>query len=582
MIRYKYNGGYHFFVRLLQTKGSVFPRSMFVALPCGLIAVLLKWLVLAGYMGVEQHEVKEAQAFTSFSSLVGFLVVFRTSQAYTRFWSGCTSTHQMRAEWFDACSQLMAFCRVSKANREQVAAFQGRIVRLFSMLHAAALAELEEINQDVDHLEEVHAFQYKLIDPHGLDESALRRLKNSASKVELVFTWIQLLLVENIDNGVLSITPAVLSRSFQVLSSGMVAFFDAIKITYSPFPFPYAQTCDFLLFIHWCMCPVVLAQWVEHPAWAGVYTFMQVFILWSLNFIACEIENPFGTDANDLDGWSMQEEMNCHLLLLMNKETLEIPVLTDSALSLLGEEDRAVICESSLMDVWEALASDGEPIPEPARKGKTFSGSAGVQFKALPSLRKSQAAQARKSRMPSRRQVEALASAASSARNSSRVQAGPSVGFVPSIQEEAAAESSEVAPLPPEAQSQRQGSCASALSGAGAGREPAREGRSGGAPEGGAQDVRQEPVEETAQQSRWSGAPQRQPPDPPPPEAAAGTSSSAWQQSQQADSAPGSGRTEKPQSAQSSEGRAEPEARGPVAQPHPPGSAFSDLCHSRI
>jgi len=35
---------------------------------------------------------------------------------------------------------------------------------------------------------------------------------------------------------------------------------------------------------------------------AFIFVALQVFILWALNFIAIEIENPFGTDANDIDG----------------------------------------------------------------------------------------------------------------------------------------------------------------------------------------------------------------------------------------------------------------------------------------
>ena len=40
---------------------------------------------------------------------------------------------------------------------------------------------------------------------------------------------------------------------------------------------------------------------------------LQVFILWSLNAIALEIENPFGFDANDIDAQAMQE---CKVALL--------------------------------------------------------------------------------------------------------------------------------------------------------------------------------------------------------------------------------------------------------------------------
>merc|ERR1712113_721717 len=158
-----------------------------------------------------------------------------------------------------------------------------------------------------------------------------RTVKRSASRVELVFAWIQLLIVENISNGVLAIPAPILSRAFQEIASGMVAFHDAIKISYVPFPFPYAQSCDCLLILHLLAAPFVISQWVTSPVWAFIFVFIQVFILWSLNFIAVEIENPYGTDANDLDGCRMQQEMNHQLLILLDPSTVRTPKLTSTA-----------------------------------------------------------------------------------------------------------------------------------------------------------------------------------------------------------------------------------------------------------
>jgi len=119
-----------------------------------------------------------------------------------------------------------------------------------------------------------------------------------------------------------------LSRSFQELATGMVQFHNAMKIAYIPLPFPYAQTCDFLLIIHTMIVPIITSQWVTHFAWAFVFTLVQVLVLWSLNLVALEIENPFGQDANDMDGQRMQEEINRHLLLLVDPKTERTPRLS--------------------------------------------------------------------------------------------------------------------------------------------------------------------------------------------------------------------------------------------------------------
>mmetsp|Transcript_23983 Transcript_23983/g.55358 ORF Transcript_23983/g.55358 Transcript_23983/m.55358 type:complete len:530 (-) Transcript_23983:132-1721(-) len=347
--------------KLFIMHGSVFPSACWIAMPCALIAAAVRYFIEADMLEMfagEDSVVKESQAFSGFTFLVGFLIVFRTSQAYSRFWDGCTYTHNMRAEWFDACSALVAFCNYSrnKVSPALQIRFKGTLVRLFSMLHALALAELEEVNTDVEKLDSA-AFSYEVLDPRGLDKESLRTVKASGSRVELIFSWIQCLVVENIDTGVLSIPPPILSRAFQEIANGMVAFHDAMKITYIPFPFPYAQTCDCVLCMHWLVAPFVMSQWVTSPVWAFIFVFIQVFIFWCLNLIAIEIENPFGTDPNDLDGHNMQDEMNRHLLLLLKAETVAAPVLQECASS---PDDAAIgnFGSDTLSALWEELGPE--------------------------------------------------------------------------------------------------------------------------------------------------------------------------------------------------------------------------------
>merc|ERR1712216_321664 len=109
--------------------------------------------------------------WTTFSSLVGFLIIFRTSQAYARFWEGCTCAQLMRAEWFDSCSVLVAFCKTSNADEKQLTNFRNLVVRLFSMLHAAALAAVEDSRGT--EIKDVEAFTFELIDAAGIDFESL-------------------------------------------------------------------------------------------------------------------------------------------------------------------------------------------------------------------------------------------------------------------------------------------------------------------------------------------------------------------------------------------------------------------------
>eukprot|EP00747_Dinoflagellata_sp_TGD_P073280 gnl/TRDRNA2_/TRDRNA2_157825_c2_seq4.p1 gnl/TRDRNA2_/TRDRNA2_157825_c2~~gnl/TRDRNA2_/TRDRNA2_157825_c2_seq4.p1 ORF type:complete len:395 (+),score=63.87 gnl/TRDRNA2_/TRDRNA2_157825_c2_seq4:110-1294(+) len=311
---------------VLQIHGSVFPFAAMIAFPCALVAGILKYFVdtevVQLILGADNNAIlSDAEAYSGFGFLVGFLIVFRTNQAYNRFWEGVTSTTRMEAEWFDSASSLVAFCKHSNASEEQVLRFQNLLIRLYSLLMASAVAEIEykEVWQDEN---------LTVIDLMGIDTESLKAYMASDRKVCLVFQWIMLLICENMKSGVLSIPPPIMARAFQEFATGMVNYHEAVMISSVPFPFPFAQTTEALLILHWSLTPFALSMWVGHWVWAFVFTVIQVFILWSLNFIAKEIENPFGEDANDLELAEFQRHLNEHLKLLLNPKTLATPSLS--------------------------------------------------------------------------------------------------------------------------------------------------------------------------------------------------------------------------------------------------------------
>lgn len=143
----------------------------------------------------------------------------------------------------------------------------------------------------------------------------------------MVFQWIQNLIVDAVSSGVLSIPPPLLTRTFQDLGSGMSRFHDALKYARVPFPFPYIASTDLLLIIHWVVTPIVICSWTSQVVWAAFFTFMLVFVLWTLHLVANELENPFGGDMNDLNMADIQDGVNMGLLLLISKESRETPRL---------------------------------------------------------------------------------------------------------------------------------------------------------------------------------------------------------------------------------------------------------------
>merc|ERR1719399_748382 len=122
--------------------------------------------------------------YASFSWFIGFVLVFRTGQAYNRYWEGANSLKSLSTEWYDVCSQITCFAETSGKSREEIDAFQATCVRLVSLLHCCALQTVTVMDDDA----------FEVIDLDGLDEDLIRgldELQDTRMKTEVVFQWVQ-------------------------------------------------------------------------------------------------------------------------------------------------------------------------------------------------------------------------------------------------------------------------------------------------------------------------------------------------------------------------------------------------------
>merc|ERR1712176_765428 len=132
---------------------------------------------------------------------------------------------------------------------------------------------------------------------------------------------LQSLITKALDEGVLRIPPPICSRVYQTISRGFVNLLNAKKIVDTRFPFPYAQMIAFLMLLHVVFTPLVVSCLLTSKIVAVLYTFVPICGMFSLNYIAIELENPFGTDDNDLPVAHFQTEMNQCLLMLLHDNT---------------------------------------------------------------------------------------------------------------------------------------------------------------------------------------------------------------------------------------------------------------------
>eukprot|EP00927_Polykrikos_kofoidii_P070998 TRINITY_DN67347_c0_g1_i1.p1 TRINITY_DN67347_c0_g1~~TRINITY_DN67347_c0_g1_i1.p1 ORF type:complete len:637 (+),score=113.35 TRINITY_DN67347_c0_g1_i1:241-2151(+) len=283
--------------------GSVFPKAAAWAVPSSFAVVGLHFVL------ENSQDEKIGQLWSTYNFVLGFLLVFRTQSAYSRFMEGATILNQVRATWLDFVSGCVSFCNEDPESQEAVEKFQHMLIRLVSLLFCSSLQSISTSSDEA----------YNIIDPEGLNKECMHFLACIPEKNLVLVQWIQRLLVMNHEQGVLKIPPPILSRAFQQLSQGIVDIISAQKITDILFPFPYAQMVSFLLMMTTLVTPVIFAVMLKSPFWKCSLTFITVFCFWCINYIAAEIEMPFGEDSNDLPISTMQDQMNRGLALLVAK-----------------------------------------------------------------------------------------------------------------------------------------------------------------------------------------------------------------------------------------------------------------------
>ncbi|CAE7798265.1 ATP6 [Symbiodinium sp. CCMP2592] len=257
-----------------------------------------------------------SQAWAAYNAMLAFLVVFRTTQAYSRYWEGATKLKQVRGEWFGAASSLFAFCSRKEEKEDEVAKFQHLLVRLVSMLWATALEQLAG-----------HDLGFEVLDISGLSSESVAYVRQQEDKCEVILQWIQAAVVNHIDSHVLDVPPPIITRVFQELSRGRVSLEQVQTIIDVSFPFPYAQMIAFALMANSLIMPVLCASAMESEAWCWGITTISITALWGVNYTAGELENPFNDDWNDLPLRDYCEEMNRSLSRLLQPVVCRCPEL---------------------------------------------------------------------------------------------------------------------------------------------------------------------------------------------------------------------------------------------------------------
>merc|ERR1740130_298774 len=101
-----------------------------MAFPCALCCYILHFVIREQTELLKYEQVLSSvggSVLGGFTTILGFLIVFRSQQAYSRWWEGGSLLQQIRGEWFNAYSGLLAFCSHAHDKEDEVHLYQHKL-----------------------------------------------------------------------------------------------------------------------------------------------------------------------------------------------------------------------------------------------------------------------------------------------------------------------------------------------------------------------------------------------------------------------------------------------------------------------
>jgi ion channel-forming bestrophin family protein len=265
----------NWFAIAFRIQGSVIPTIASRVLLCGLfglcISVLSFYKIPVGY---------KVLGSVVPSIVLGLLLVFRTNTAYERFWEG-------RKAWGTIVNNIRNLSRlmwVAIVELDPLHRYE-KEEALKLLVAFAVTTKLHLRSQPVD------SQVAELVSP--LQFTKLQTISNPP--LEIVF-WISDYLQAKQELGQISLYQM---NELQCLLNNLVDMLGACeRILRTPIPLAYAIHLKQLLLIYCLLLPFQVVD--EIGWWTAPVVALISFTLFGIEAIGVEIENPFGTDPNDL------------------------------------------------------------------------------------------------------------------------------------------------------------------------------------------------------------------------------------------------------------------------------------------
>ena len=279
---------------LFSWRGTILPK---VLPPLGVVMLISTIIGGLSYIGYFHFPELPLVGFTLIGVVLSIFLGFKNSACYDRWW-------EARKLWGMLIANARHFdrdCRIlSQARRERV------------IQHVIVFANVLR-----DRLRHQTANPTELIQTSGMSQQAITQLYQQANAPQYTLSLIQWELMQALKEG--EISDIIYTQMNQHVTELSLVLTGCDRIATTPLPFAYSVLLNRTVYFFCFMLPFSLGSTLglATPLLVGIlaYTFL------GLDALSSEIEEPFGTQSNDLPLDAMVRSIEIELLSTLGRPT---------------------------------------------------------------------------------------------------------------------------------------------------------------------------------------------------------------------------------------------------------------------
>ena len=279
---------------LFSWRGTILPK---ILPPLGVVMLISTIIGGLSYIGYFHFPELPLVGFTLIGVVLSIFLGFKNSACYDRWW-------EARKLWGLLIATARHFdrdCRIlSQARRERV------------IQHVIVFANVLR-----DRLRHQTANPTELIQTSGMSQQAITQLYQQANAPQYTLSLIQWELMQALKEG--EISDIIYTQMNQYVTELSLVLTGCDRIATTPLPFAYSVLLNRTVYFFCFMLPFSLGSTLglATPLLVGILAYTVL----GLDALSSEIEEPFGTQSNDLPLDSMVRTIEIELLGTLGKPT---------------------------------------------------------------------------------------------------------------------------------------------------------------------------------------------------------------------------------------------------------------------